>query len=115
MVYCDENDDIIEWGSEELVVPYISPLDRKRHRYFPDFYIRTKNGDKFLVEIKPKKYTKPPRPTKRVSKAFMHEVKEWARNRAKWSAAQDICKKNGWKFLIITEDHLNTTKYIHGR
>ena len=45
----------------------------------------------------------------------MHEVKEWARNRAKWSAAQDICKKNGWKFLIITEDHLNTTKYIYGR
>ena len=55
MVYCDEQDDIVEWGSEELVVPYISPLDRKRHRYFPDFYIRTKNGDKFLVEIKPKK------------------------------------------------------------
>ena len=68
-----------------------------------------------MVEIKPKKYTKPPRPTKRVSKAFMHEVKEWARNNAKWSAAQDICKKNGWKFLIITEDHLNTTKYISNR
>ena len=115
MVYCDENDDIVEWGSEELVVPYLSPLDRKRHRYFPDFYIRTKNGDKFMVEIKPKKYTKPPRATKRVTKAYMHDVKEWARNRAKGSAAQDVCKKNGWKFLIITEDHLNTTKYIHGK
>ena len=76
MVYCDEEDDIVEWGSEELVVPYLSPLDRKRHRYFPDFYIKTKNGDKFMVEIKPKKYTRPPRPTKRVTKAYMHEVKE---------------------------------------
>ena len=42
MVYCDENNDITEWGSEELIVPYISPLDGKRHRYFPDFYIKTK-------------------------------------------------------------------------
>ena len=116
MVYCDENDDIVEWGSEELIVPYISPLDGKRHRYFPDFYIKTKNGDKFIVEIKPKKYTKPPKPTKttRVTKAFMHETKEWARNRAKWAAAQDMCKRNGWKFLIITEDHLNMTKYKYG-
>ena len=117
MVYCDENNDIIEWGSEELIVPYISPLDGKRHRYFPDFYIKTKNGDKFMVEIKPKKYTKPPKATKtkRLTKAFMHETTEWARNRAKSSAAHDICKRNGWKFLIITEDHLNTTKYSYGR
>ena len=54
MVYCDDNNDIVEWGSEELIIPYVSPLDHKRHRYFPDFYIKTKNGDKFMVEIKPK-------------------------------------------------------------
>jgi len=114
MVYCDNNKDIVEWGSEELIVPYISPLDRKRHRYFPDFYIKTKNGDKFMVEIKPKKYTKPPKPTKRITKAFMHETKEWSRNRAKWAAAQEICKQHGWKFLIITEDHLQVTKYLYG-
>ena len=68
MVYCDENNDIVEWGSEELIVPYISPIDNKQHRYFPDFYIKTKNGDKFMVEIKPKKFTRPPKPTKRVTK-----------------------------------------------
>ena len=82
MVYCDDNNDIVEWGSEELIIPYISPLDGKRHRYFPDFYIKTKNGDKFMIEIKPKKYTKPPKPVKRVTKSFMHETKEWSRNRA---------------------------------
>ena len=88
MVYCDENNDIVEWGSEELIVPYISPIDNKQHRYFPDFYIKTKNGDKFMVEIKPKKFTRPPKPTKRVTKSFMHETTEWHRNRAKWTAAR---------------------------
>ena len=115
MRYCDENKDIVEWGSEELIVPYISPLDNKQHRYFPDFYIKTKNGDKFMVEIKPKKFTKPPRPKKRITKAYIHETKEWHRNQAKWKAARNVCEKLGWKFQIITEDHLKTTKYMYGR
>ena len=115
MRYCDENKDIDEWGSEELIVPYISPLDNKHHRYFPDFYIKTKNGDKFMVEIKPKKFTKPPKPKKRITKAYMHETKEWHRNQAKWKAARNVCEKLGWKFQIITEDHLKVTKYIYGR
>ena len=115
MRYCDENKDIVEWGSEEIIVPYISPLDNKHHRYFPDFYIKTKNGDKFMVEIKPKKFTKPPKPKKRVTKAYMHETKEWHRNQAKWKAARNVCEKLGWKFQIITEDHLKVTKYIYGR
>ena len=115
MRYCDENKDIVEWGSEELIVPYISPLDNKQHRYFPDFYIKTKNGDKFMVEIKPKKFTKPPKPKKRITKAYIHETKEWHRNQAKWKAAKNVCEKLGWKFQIITEDHLKVTKYIYGR
>jgi hypothetical protein len=115
MVHCDTKPEIIEWGSEEIIIPYISPLDRKRHRYFPDFYIKTNNGDKFMIEIKPKKFTKPPRATKRVTKAFLHETKEWARNCAKWTAAKAVCDRQGWKFLIFTEDHLNMTKYLYGR
>ena len=115
MVHCDTKPEIIEWGSEEIIIPYISPLDRKRHRYFPDFYIKTNNGDKFMIEIKPKKFTKPPRATKRVTKAFLHETKEWARNCAKWTAAKAVCDRQGWKFLIFPEDHLNMTKYLYGR
>ena len=61
MVKCDLDPDIIEWGSEEVIIPYISPVDGKQHRYFPDFYVKTSNGDKFLIEIKPKKYTKQPK------------------------------------------------------
>ena len=55
MVYCDKNDDIIYWASEELAIPYINPIDKKRHRYFPDFIIKTKK----------------PRPKTKKSKAFM--------------------------------------------
>ena len=36
MVYCDKNDKVVEWGSEEIIVPYRSPWDGKMHRYFPD-------------------------------------------------------------------------------
>jgi hypothetical protein len=115
MVYCDTNKDIQEWGSEELIVPYRSPLDGKRHRYFPDFYIKTKNGDNFMVEIKPKKFTKPPKKPKRISKTFIRETQEWGKNQAKWEAARNVCKKHGWQFIIITEVELNTTKYLYGR
>ena len=56
--YCDLNDNVLEFGSEEVIVPYMSPLDNRIHRYFPDFYIkvREKNGKikKYLIEIKPK-------------------------------------------------------------
>ena len=45
MVYCDENSNILEWGSEEIIIPYLSPWDGKIHRYFPDFYIKTKQHD----------------------------------------------------------------------
>ena len=40
MVYCDNNPNILEWGSEEIIIPYKSPLDKKVHRYFPDFFIK---------------------------------------------------------------------------
>ena len=78
MVYLDTNPDILEWGSEEIVVPYISPIDGKRHRYFPDFYVKTINGDHFIVEIKPKYQTKPPRKSKSKSR-YLREVKEWGK------------------------------------
>ena len=64
MVYCDRNDDIIYWASEELAIPYFSPIDKKVHRYFPDFIIKTSKGKRYMIEIKPAKYLKPPKPPK---------------------------------------------------
>jgi len=32
MVYCDTNNSIIEWGSEEVIIPYLSPWDGRVHK-----------------------------------------------------------------------------------
>ena len=57
MKQCDRKSTILQWSSEEIIIPYYSTVDRKKHRYFPDFYakIKTKNGEKkFIFEVKPK-------------------------------------------------------------
>jgi hypothetical protein len=110
MVYCDSNENILEWGSEELALPYRSPIDNKIHRYFPDFYIKVKesNGSikKYLIEIKPKKQTIEPIPQKRRTKGYIYEVYEYAKNQAKWKAAEEFCKDRGYEFKVLTEDEL---------
>ena len=74
MVYCDENPSIIEWNSEEIIIPYISPVDGKVHRYFPDFYIKYVTSDKKtvreIIEVKPKKTTVSPKRTKKENKTL---------------------------------------------
>ncbi len=118
MRYCDENPAVIEWASEELVIPYTSPVDGKTHRYFPDFWIlvRKKDGElhEIVIEVKPKKYSAPPdikkklTKTGRVSRRFLNDVKNWGINSAKWKAARALCKKKGWEFVILNEGHLKT-------
>ena len=106
MLYCDRNDDIIYWASEELSIPYVNPIDRKVHRYFPDFIIKTKNGKRFMIEIKPSIQTKKPTPKIKKSKAFMRESLEYIKNVAKWQAADTYCNDNGLEFKIFTEKEL---------
>ena len=112
MKWCDMNPDVIKWGSKETVIPYISPIEKKIHRYFVDFYIqvRTNQGEikSYLVEVKPKKYTKPPTTNpKNKSRSWFSEVKNWGVNSAKWKAADAYARDKRWKFIILTEDHLN--------
>ena len=110
MKYCDLNDSILEWGSEEVVIPYRSPLDNRIHRYFVDFYIKVEDMSgqikKYLIEVKPKKQTKPPAKPKRQTKRYISEVTEYAKNQAKWKAATEFCEDRQWNFMIITEDEL---------
>ena len=110
MKWCDQNPAVQEWGSETIIVPYISPLDRKVHRYFVDFYIKIKNKhgivQKYLVEIKPERYTKPPVIPERKTKRFMDEVFQWGVNEAKWKAAFEFCKDRNMTFMILTEKDL---------
>lgn len=116
MQYLDENTSILKWASEEVVIPYISPLDNRPHRYFVDFYVEAKMADgsmkKMLIEVKPAAQTKPPKTPKRKTKRYITEVKTWGVNDAKWRAAREYCKDKGWEFLIVTEAQLfkKTTK-----
>jgi len=110
MVYCDLNENILEWGSEEIVIPYRSPLDSRVHRYFPDFYIkvREKNGGvkRYIIEIKPKRQCKEPKVQSKKTKKYIYEVTEYAKNQAKWEAATDYCADRKWQFKVLTEDDL---------
>ena len=110
MKYCDHTASILEWGSEEIIIPYRSPIDNRVHRYYPDFYIkvREKSGkiSRYIVEIKPKKQTKPPYGKDKRTAAYKKEALTFAKNRAKWDAAEEFCDDRQMKFLILTEDHL---------
>ena len=104
MRYLDGNDSILKWSSEEIIIPYRSPIDGKVHRYFPDFWIKTAQGET-LIEIKPKIQTKPPKP-KPNRRRFIREVKAWGVNEAKWKYAVEFCDMNSMDFKILNEDHL---------
>jgi hypothetical protein len=110
MVWCDKNENVLEWGSEEIVIPYVSPVDNRVHRYFPDFYVRarTRTGrtQRFIIEVKPSKQTIPPKKQKRVTKRFLNEVKTYAVNDAKWKAAREYCADRKMEFMILTEHEL---------
>ena len=110
MLYLDEHKDVINWGSEELIIPYRSPIDGKVHRYFPDFIVTkiNKQGLKetAIIEVKPKKQTVPPQKQSKVTKRYLTEVKNWGVNEAKWKAATEFCKDRGWSFHIFTEKEL---------
>ena len=109
MTWLDNNPNVISWASEELIIPYVSPVDGRWHRYFPDFLVKvnTQQGPKtMLIEVKPKKQTQPPKQQKRVTKRYITEVTTWGVNQAKWKAAEEYCLDRGWEFKVITEDHL---------
>ena len=107
MKWCDTNPSVLEWGSETIIIPYISPVDNRVHRYFVDFYIKVqdRNGkiNRYLVEIKPAKFTKPPEIPARKTRRFVQEVFQYGTNQAKWKAADEYCIERSMKFLVLTE------------
>ena len=115
MKWCDTSEKIIVWSSEEIAIPYISPIDNKRHRYFPDFLIHTVKGW-FLIEVKPLVQSKPPKKllvetlTTKRRRRYLRSVRQWLVNEAKWIAAKKVCEIKGWEFHILTEKQLTPDK-----
>lgn len=112
MVWCDDNPAVIAWNSEEVVIPYYSPVDNKMHKYYVDFLIKTRDSDgnvkHTLIEVKPEKQCKPPvmGKTKKSRYRYLKELKTWKVNEAKWKEAEEFCLDRKWEFKILTEKHL---------
>lgn len=105
--WCDRNQNVIQWGSESVVIPYISPLDGKLHRYFIDYVLSLKVKEeikKYIVEVKPSKQTQPPTNSGNKKRStILYEQVQYAKNMAKWDAAKKWAEKRSWNFIVITE------------
>ena len=110
MVRFDEDDQIVKWGSEELVIPYISPVDNRKHMYYPDFIIKARQPDGThiirIIEVKPLYQCKEPTKKKRITKKYITEVMTYGVNQAKWAAATSYALDRGWQFVVLTEDDI---------
>ena len=108
--WCDTNENILLWASEEFSIPYVSPLDRRVHQYYPDFLIKVQEGGgairDYVIEVKPKRQCIPPKRKSKVTKGYIYEAKTYEVNKAKWRAAEDWCKDRRLIFKVITEDEL---------
>ena len=110
MIKLDGNPEVIQWSSEELVIPYRCKTDGKIHRYFTDFWVKMKFADQstkeYIIEVKPKAQTLPPKKPAKINKRYLNEVMTYAKNDSKWEAAKDFCKRRGMEFQILTEVEL---------
>lgn len=109
MRYLDKHPEISQWASEEHIIPYRSPIDGRKHRYFPDFWIKKSDGSCSLIEVKPSAQTKPPvgiTKNMKPTRSQLNEIMTYGINKAKWEAAQKYCTQKGWSFLIMTEKEL---------
>jgi len=110
MDWLDTNINVVRWASEEIVIPYVSPIDNKVHRYFTDFYVEAVGRDgetrKMILEVKPKAQTQEPKRPQRTTKRYITEVMTYGVNQAKWAAAEAYCRNKGWEFRLITETEL---------
>ena len=116
MGYLDKNPNVLQWASEEVAIPYRSPLDGKWHRYFPDFIVRMRDADGKMVvkmiEIKPMSQSVPPevrQKGQRITKKYLREVAAYGINNAKWEAAKEFCADRNWEFVVLTEKNVNFT------
>jgi hypothetical protein len=104
MMFLDSNDNIVQWASESITIPYRNPITGKQSMYVPDFFVTYRTRDNTtraeLIEIKPKKQSLI---ESRMSDRDRAVV---AVNYAKWDAATKWCRRNGLTFRVINEDQI---------
>ena len=104
MNFCDNNENVLQWASEPVRIPYRHPLTGKMTMYVPDFIVTYRGPNNTtraeLIEIKPKSQSVIEDRQSQRDRAIV------AVNYCKWAAAQAWCKQNGLTFRIITESDL---------
>jgi hypothetical protein len=104
MMFLDSNDNVLQWASESVRIPYRNPITGKQSMYVPDFLVTYRGPNNTmkaeLIEIKPKKQSLI---ESRMSDRDRAVV---AVNYAKWHHATLWAKKNGLTFRVITEDDI---------
>ena len=104
MRFCDSNDNILQWASESISIPYRHPVTGKNTIYIPDFLITYRTKDNQMkaevIEIKPEKQSV------LESKASAKDRTIVAINYAKWDAATKWCRRQGLTFRVVTEDDI---------
>jgi hypothetical protein len=99
--FFDSSNAVTRWASEEIAIPYVSPLDARIHRYFPDFIAKITDSsgttDTWLIEVKPLHQT-----DMKYAKNVQQKM-EVAKNEAKWKAATNFAALNNMKFKVLTE------------
>lgn len=110
----DKDKNVLKYSSEEIFIPYKSPIDGSIRRYFPDMWVKRKTPDgkiiEELIEIKPDKETIPPDKSRKKTKRYLKEVLTYAINSAKWISAEQYCKNKGYEWKILTEYDLGIKK-----
>ena len=110
LLWLDRHPSVLKYSSEEVVIPYVSPIDNRVHRYFVDFAMvyRNKQGEtkRALIEVKPAAQTRPPVKPSRKTKRYITEAATFMVNTSKWDSAREWCAKNGFEFIILTEKEL---------
>lgn len=112
--YCDLNESILKWSSEPLSIDYYNPLDKKTHKYYPDFYVKSDKGDgeteEWILEVKPERQVKKPvfegAKTEKKLKAYNHRMQVYITNQAKFKASIEWAEKRGFKFKVVDENFL---------
>lgn len=108
--WIDSNPNVEAWGVESVIIPYVSPIDKRVHRYFVDLYVILREGKdlkKYLFEIKPYKQTLQPTLSGRKKQStILYENATYAINQAKWKAAEEWCSTRDFQFVILTEKHI---------
>jgi hypothetical protein len=104
MMFLDSNDNIVQWASESISIPYRNPITGKQSMYVPDFFVTYRGRDNTtraeLIEIKPKKQSLIESKMSDRDRAIV------AVNYAKWASSQKWCQRNGLTFRVINEDQI---------